>query len=94
MQKRLRIDEVICAPEMNSRLGYKSIGRETDLNIERRKQVRFPSGILICKSQQDEEIESGIFNFLRFFPFFFETGSHVAQAVLEFPMKQMMALNS
>lgn len=37
MQKRLRIDEVICAHEVNSRLGYKRIGREIDLNIERRK---------------------------------------------------------
>lgn len=36
MQKRLRIDDVICAPEVNSRPGYKSIGREN--RFEHRKK--------------------------------------------------------
>lgn len=36
MQKRLRIDDVICAPEVNIRPGYKSIGREN--RFEHRKK--------------------------------------------------------
>lgn len=48
MQKRLRIDDVICAPEVNSRPGYKSIGRENRFEHRKKEIVRFPSGILIC----------------------------------------------